>query len=894
MRQRNTITQGTAKPTPIPPAAIRKAITCAGLAMVLAAGPLWAKDGPSDKTILNHMTFWRQHYTLDGAVMRKGQGLEKIKLVSRGSEVAKWLNTETALPPQDWQQPDFDDSGWLRKPVSDPNSPWVKLLCLRARFHVEDPQKASGLSLFLRYRGGVAVYLNGKEIGRSHLKAGAAPNDLAEDYPPADFTEKRELAAIPLPANQLRKGVNVLAIEVHRSAQLESAVKMVDKTIAFDAGACGLVEVRLTAPPGDAVTPNVTRPTGLQVWNSDVLVTDYNSEYGDPNEPLGPIRIVAPRGGAGSGKVIVGSKSAIKGLAATASDLAQKAGQGRIPAAAVQIGYAQVAGYAYPADHGLPGPAPLRFDPLREAALEEVKVEEGRIGNPDERRALSGAVAPIWVTVEVPPETPPGDYRGQLTVTVAGAQVAAAPIELKVCRWKSPEPKDYAIFVDMPQSPETLALEYEVRLWSDEHFKLLAKSLTLLGQIGNKVCYIPLICDTNFGNDESMVRWIKQPDGSYQQDYTLMEKYLDAVEKHQGRPMVVCFQVWDAYLEGGLTEGFIYAIPKEHVAARRAQSLGPLVSLLDPATGKIEKHVLPLQSAPESVKLWGPVVREIRERMKKRGLDKAMMLGSMSDQFPTKPVAQFFSAVAPGIPWVRISHDEYRKTVVGLPIGYTSGPNLAGATPEDPSDSRRHGWQGEALCAYFPRNLYDAFPMVLWRTMGEMTAAGAGRGFVRLGGDFFPLKNAKGQRGWGNRLSARFPKSSSRMLDVQTALLAPGQKGPVPTARFAMLREGLQECEARIAIDKALMDAEKRAKLGPELAQEAQNLLDQRVRDSRHATSTLRSRLEETSWLGSAYSVGYMSGPVLGNFWYVSSGWQHQSERLYDMADEVEAKLGSP
>jgi hypothetical protein len=37
-----------------------------------------------------------------------------------------------------------------------------------------------------------------------------------------------------------------------------------------------------------------------------------------------------------------------------------------------------------------------------------------------------------------------------------------------------------------------------------------------------------------------------------------------------------------------------------------------------------------------------------------------------------------------------------------------------------------------------------------------------------------------------------------------------------------------------------------------------------------------------------------MSGPVLGNFWYVSSGWQHQSERLYDMADEVEAKLGSP
>ena len=120
-----------------------------------------------------HMTFWRQHYTLDGAVMRKGEELEKTRLISRGSEVAKWLNLETALPPQGWQQPDFDDSGWLRKPVSNPDSPWMKLQCLRGRFQVEDPQKAADLSLFLRYRGGVAVYLNGKEIGRGHLKAGA-------------------------------------------------------------------------------------------------------------------------------------------------------------------------------------------------------------------------------------------------------------------------------------------------------------------------------------------------------------------------------------------------------------------------------------------------------------------------------------------------------------------------------------------------------------------------------------------------------------------------------------------------------------------------------------------------------------------------------------------------
>lgn len=301
---RDAALQGWKNNKPTSAAAISKLLACAPFLIALAADPFRASEDPGEKTILNHMTFWRQHYTLDGPVMRKGDELEKIKLISYGKEVARWLGFETALPAQDWRKAEFDDSGWLRKPVCEPKSPWLKLLCLRGRFHIDDPQKATGLALSLRYRGGLAVYLNGKEIARGHLKPGAAPTDLAEDYATADFMELRNLTAIPLPKDQLRKGVNVLAIEVHRSAQLASAVSMVDKSIAFEAGTCGIAEVRLTAAPGDEVRPNVTRPAGLRVWNSHLLVTDFEADYGDPNEPLGPIRILAPRGGAGSGKVV--------------------------------------------------------------------------------------------------------------------------------------------------------------------------------------------------------------------------------------------------------------------------------------------------------------------------------------------------------------------------------------------------------------------------------------------------------------------------------------------------------------------------------------------------------------------------------------------------------------
>ncbi len=368
-------------------ASMSKRVACVGFVAALAAGPLWAKEDPGDKTILNHMTFWRQHYTLDGPVMRKGEDLEKIKLISAGKEVAKWLGFETALPPQGWQRTEFDDSGWLRKPVCEPKSPWMKLLCLRGRFRVDNPQKATGLALSLRYRGGMAVYLNGKEIARAHLQPGASPTDLAEDYAAADFMELRERAAIPLPKNQLRKGVNVLAIEVHRSAQRESAVSMVDKKIAFDAGTCGIAEVKLMAAPGDEVSPNVSRPAGLQVWNSHLLVTDFEADYGDPNEPLGPIRILAPRGGAGSGKVVVGSKSAIKGLAATVSELRAKGGGARIATSAIQVRFAQPASYGWEGDYGLRGMSPICFDALHETAPEEIKVGDARVGNPNERRA---------------------------------------------------------------------------------------------------------------------------------------------------------------------------------------------------------------------------------------------------------------------------------------------------------------------------------------------------------------------------------------------------------------------------------------------------------------------------------------------------------------------------
>ncbi len=140
------------------------------------------------------------------------------------------------------------------------------------------------------------------------------------------------------------------------------------------------------------------------------------------------------------------------------------------------------------------------------------------------------------------------------------------------------------------------------------------------------------------------------------------------------------------------------------------------------------------------------------------------------------------------------------------------------------------------------------------------------RGFGRVGADFWGV--IPGKKGSFSSISARYLSWAQLNLTTSTgAVLAPGPNGAISTERFEMIREGVQECEAKIFIEKALIDKAKRAKLGEELAKKLQVMLDERIRMYRAAC--------HTSW-----------------DWFAASGWQERSERLYAAAAEVAAALG--
>lgn len=133
-----------------------------------------------------------------------------------------------------WREPDFDDASWSEGQAelgygdgdeqtvvpSGANSGNNYITTyFRKSFTVEDLTDIKAIMGVLTYDDGAVVYLNGTEIFRVNMPTGDpafnAPATSGTDYEPAPFTVDAKL---------LRKGRNVIAVEVHQSSATSSDV----------------------------------------------------------------------------------------------------------------------------------------------------------------------------------------------------------------------------------------------------------------------------------------------------------------------------------------------------------------------------------------------------------------------------------------------------------------------------------------------------------------------------------------------------------------------------------------------------------------------------------------------------------------------------------------------
>jgi hypothetical protein len=124
-------------------------------------------------------------------------------------------------------------------------------------------------------------------------------------------------------------------------------------------------------------------------------------------------------------------------------------------------------------------------------------------------------------------------------------------------------------------------------------------------------------------------------------------------------------------------------------------------------------------------------------------------------------------------------------------------------------------------------------------------------------------------------------------------MLNPGPNGPVATSRYEMLREGVQNCEARIVIETVLTDDAKKAKLGADLAAKCQQLLDDRTVENLKGFSGLQlTGRVYTTYANYGKIFYYNAGGHAGAYWYAGSGWQERQQMLYALAGEVQKTIG--
>jgi hypothetical protein len=141
---------------------------------------------------------------------------------------ATWAYSFSATaPPAGWQAPEYDASTWptgvaplgwghaqLGTTLTSPD-PKPLTSYYRKSFAVADATKVAAMTLTTRADDGIVVYVNGVEMLRKNIDAGAVTSTTYANAAVSASTTVANPVTVSVPGSALRTGTNVIAVEVH-------------------------------------------------------------------------------------------------------------------------------------------------------------------------------------------------------------------------------------------------------------------------------------------------------------------------------------------------------------------------------------------------------------------------------------------------------------------------------------------------------------------------------------------------------------------------------------------------------------------------------------------------------------------------------------------------------
>ncbi len=137
----------------------------------------------------------------------------------------------------------------------------------------------------------------------------------------------------------------------------------------------------------------------------------------------------------------------------------------------------------------------------------------------------------VWVSIDIPKNTPGGIYKGSISVKVNGKISKQLPMTLEVIDQVLPDWHDWSFHLDLWQNPYAVSRITDTETWSSGHFEAMKPLYTMLAEAGQK-CITASITPEPWGGQtfdhyESMVSRTLKRDGSWHYDYSVFDKWVD-------------------------------------------------------------------------------------------------------------------------------------------------------------------------------------------------------------------------------------------------------------------------------------------------------------------------------------------------------------------------------
>ncbi len=180
------------------------------------------------------------------------------------------------------------------------------------------------------------------------------------------------------------------------------------------------------------------------------------------------------------------------------------------------------------------------------------------------------SVQPVWVEFNIPKEQAAGTYRGTLSVTADGIDNPLEfQYEIDVQDVQLPDAEEFkdGFDIELWQYPYSSAEYYGVEPFSTEHLKIMESAMLKYKETGGHAVTASVVEEAWDGQTysakevhyPSMIKWIKNGDGSFQYDYTDFDKWIsfnkslgigDKIVLYSIAPWHNAFTYWE---DGNLT-----------------------------------------------------------------------------------------------------------------------------------------------------------------------------------------------------------------------------------------------------------------------------------------------------------------------------------------------------